>query len=176
MRWDVVTAVREKLALAEAIVPISARQGWSVSTLRSASAVVCNDQEAWRRHFPRGAADVIWFISEVSDASMATAFEGRLASRIADVIWERLQQNTELKPFVFRVMLFDMLRPFQAVARMQRTAQVMRRCLAPGAKTPNTTPLNWTYTFIVFVWLCDRTRGDALTMRLNRWLMRVIGG
>ena len=176
MRWDVLAAAPEKLALAEALVPISSEQGWGASALRAAASAVCDDQEAWRRHFPRGASDVIWFISEVSDASMVAAFEGHPASRIADVIWERLQQNTELKPFVFRVMLFDMLRPFQAVARMQRTAQIMRRCLASGAKTSNTTLLNWTYTFIVFVWVCDRTRGDALTMRLNRWLMRVIGG
>lgn len=172
MRWDVVAADAEKLALAQALVPLSTKRGWNVATLRSAAA----NSEAWRHHFPRGAIDAIWFISEVSDASMSVAFEGRPASRVADVISERLEQNGNLKPFVFRVMLFDMLHPFQAVARMQRTAQIMRRCLVPSARKPGTTLLNWAYTFIVFVWLCDRTRGDALTMRLNQWLMRCIGG
>lgn len=176
MRWEVLTADAEKRALAQALVAISAKRGWGVAVLRSAAASTCADAEAWRRHFPRGSVDAIWFISEVSDASMALAFDGRPASCVANVIGERLEQNSDLKPFVFRVMVFDMLHPFQAVARMQRTAQVMRRCLAPAAKAPGTTPLNWTYTFIVFVWLCDGTRDDALTMRLNRWLMRCIGG
>ncbi|MCX7358736.1 MAG: hypothetical protein NT015_11450 [Alphaproteobacteria bacterium] len=176
MRWDVLATDSEKLALAQALVPISAKRGWGATTLGSAAESAFGDAEAWRRCFPRGAIDAIWFISEASDESMAAAFESRPASRVADVISERLQQNSELKPFVFRVMVFDVLHPFQAIARMQRTAQVMRHCLAPGAKVPGTTLLNWTYTFIVFVWLCDRTRGDALTMRLNQWLMRCIGG
>lgn len=176
MRWDVLAADSEKLALARALVPLSAERGWGASTLRSAADAACGDAAAWRRHFPRGARNAIWFISELSDASMAAAFEGRSASRVADVIWERLQQNSDLKPFVFRVMLFDMLHPFQAVARMQRTALAMRRCLAPGARAPGTTLLNWTYTFVVFVWLCDRTPGNALTMRVNQCLMRWIGG
>lgn len=176
MRWDVLDADAEKIALARALVPISTRRGWGAATLRAAASAVCNDAEAWRRHFRRGARDAIWFISELSDASMAAAFENSPALRIAYVIWERLEQNSDLKPFVLRVMLFDMLHPFQAVARMQRTARVMRNCLAPSANAPATTLLNWTYTFIVFVWLCDRTHGDALTLRLNQWLMRQIGG
>ncbi|MEQ1489660.1 MAG: hypothetical protein ABL932_03830 [Terricaulis sp.] len=176
MRWDELTADPAKLTLAQALVPLSARRGWNTDTLRLAANSACGAAEAWRLHFPRGARDAIWFISEISDASMAAVFEISPASNIAEVIGERLQQNSELKPFVFRVMSFDMLHPFQAITRMQRTAHVMRHCLAPDAKAPGTTLLNWTYTFVVFVWLCDRTRGGALTMRLNRFLMRCIGG
>jgi|CXWL01.1.fsa_nt_gi hypothetical protein len=176
MQWDVLAADAEKVALAQALVPVSAKRGWGASTLRLAAAPIFDDSEAWRRHFPRGARDAIWFISEVSDSSMRAAFECHPAADIADVIRERLEQNSDLKAFVFRVMLFDVTHPFQAVARMQRTALAMRQCLAAGAKTPGATVLNWTYTCIVFVWLCDRTRGDALTMHLNQWLMRRIGG
>lgn len=176
MRWDVLAADAEKVALARALAAISAHHGWGAETLHSAAKAACGDTEAWRRRFPGGSRDAIWFISELSDASMAAAFENAPARRVADVIWERLSQSSDLKPFVFRVMLFDMLHPLQAVARMQRTAHVMRSCLAPSAKAPATTLLNWTYTFIVFVWLCDRTRSDALTLRLNQWLMRLIGG
>lgn len=176
MRWDVLAADPEKLALAQALVPVTAKRGWSAATLNSAGVTAGYNADALRRHFPRGARDAIWFISEVSDASMAAVFESAPASSVADVISDRLKQNSDLKPFVFRVMLFDMLHPFQAVERMQRTAHVMRQCLAPEARAPGTTLLNWTYTFVVFVWLCDRTRDDALTMRLNRWLMRAIGG
>lgn len=176
MRWDVLAADAEKVALAQALVSESAKRGWGASTLRLAAAATCGDSAAWCRHFPQGARDAIWFISAVSDASMRASFEGRPASRVAEVIWERLEQNSDLKPFVFRVMLFDMLHPVQAVTRMQRTARLMRQCLGTGAKAPGTTLLNWTYTFIVFVWLSDRTRGDTLTMRLNQWLMGLIGG
>lgn len=175
MRWDVFTADPAKLALAQALTQIAAQRGWGLTALREAAALACGDAEAWRLHFPRGARDAIWFISEVSDASMVASFAEKPAPNVAQVIRERLRQNSDLKRFVFRVMLFDILHPLQAIARMQRTARVMRHC-GSGARMPNTTLLNWTYTFIVFVWLADRSREDTLTMALNRRLMSLIGG
>jgi hypothetical protein len=176
MRWDVTITDPVKLALAQTLTTTTARRGWNTAALREAASVVCGNAEAWRHHFPRGARDVIWFISEVSDASMAVAFENSPAPVMAQVIRERLQQNSDLKRFVFRVMLFDILHPFQAIARMQRTAHRMRGCLAPAAKMPSATLLNWTYTLIVFAWLSDRTHENALTMWLNRRLISLIGG
>ena len=177
VRWDVLEhAHPEKVAIARALVPITARRGWTRASLREAARLVCGDAEAWRRHFPRGARDAVWCISEASDASMAAAFGERRADAVAAVIQERFEQNASLKPFVFRVMLFDFLRPVQAVRRMQRTAHAMRACLRDGARAPDTTPLNWAYTLVVFFWLFDRSPQDVATFRLNRRLMRVIGG
>jgi hypothetical protein len=177
VRWDALDdSETQKLALAQALVPVTARLGWTHAALASAAQSACGDAEAWRALFPRGARDAVWFISEVSDASMRQPFEKRPAVAVADVIRERLEQNAALKPFVFRVMLFDLCRPFQAVARMQRTAHQMRSCLVDGTRAPGATALNWAYTLIVVVWLCDCTRDNRLTLRLNGWMMRAIGG
>ncbi|HYD89549.1 MAG TPA: hypothetical protein VEA80_18865 [Vitreimonas sp.] len=176
MRWDLTDAPAEKVRLAQALVERSAKAGWNRCTLQAAAVDVCADSAAWRRHFPRGSRDAIWFISEASDASMAAAFRGRAAPNLAAVIIERLQQNLSLKPFVRRVMLFDIAHPAQALARMQRTADVMLGCLRPQAKSPSASALNLAYTAIVFVWLFDRSAGDAATERTTRRLVALIGG
>jgi hypothetical protein len=58
---------------------------------------------------PRGSRNAIWFISEVSDASMAFPFVDSPAPSILPVIITRLDQNDHLKPFVCKVMLFDVI-------------------------------------------------------------------
>jgi hypothetical protein len=178
MRWDVVSAPDEKVALARELVRVTPQLGWKRRALREASLVVSGDAGRWRHCFPKGARDAIWFISEVSDASMASAFDETPAHSMANVIAERLLQNADLKPFVRKVMLFDLGHPIQAVARMQRTAHVMVRCLSPERRRTSWAAcllaLNLAYTAIVFVWLSDDTLGSARTRRLTNGLMRML--
>ena len=96
---------------------------------------------------------------------------------MSEVILERLSQNTALKPFVRRVMLFDLLHPVQALARMQRTSRVMLACLGPHsghAEAARVTLLNLAYTAIVFAWLFDREGEGGLTRDLTTRLMAAL--
>jgi hypothetical protein len=175
VRWDVVAVDPEKAALAQRLVDVSAQNGWNVRSLREASLSVMNDAEGWRRHFPKGSRDAIWFVSEVSDASMKAAFERVPAGGMTEVITERLAQNSELKRFVRRVMLFDLAHPIQALKRMQRTARVMVECLAPERRVSGcarVSALNVAYTLVVFVWLFDGGVSQSATGVVTRTLMR----
>lgn len=177
MRWDVLPASSEApLQLARALVDITPRRGWGARAMQEASEAACADRHAWRIWFPRAARDAIWFISDVSDASMASAFKASPAPDLRAVIVERLAQNSDLKPFVRRVMLFDLLHPVQAVARMDRTARVMLACLAPHGRRPPASLLNFAYTLVVFIWLFDGSAGDARSYQAAGGLMRLIGG
>lgn len=145
-------------------------------TLALAAAEVFGDRADWKRVFDDPTV-ALWFVSDVSDASMRAAFTRVPARGMAEVIDLRLDQNVSLKPFVRRVMAFDMLHPFQALARMQRTAGVMFACLPPGQDGPGffrLALLNLAYTGVVFIWLADRSAGDrrtkALTLKVMRWL------
>lgn len=177
MRWDVLDAPPERIALARELVRICSARTWGRTVLRAGAESALRDGEAWRRHFPGGARDAIWFISEVSDASMEAAFAKTPAGAMAEVILERLSQNTALKPFVRRVMLFDLMHPIQALARMQRTARAMLRCVAakPGSvRAAPVTALNLAYTVIVFGWLFDPEGEGRLTRRLTAGLMGAV--
>jgi hypothetical protein len=140
MRWDVLDAPPEKIALARELVRVCSSAQWGHAALRAGWEVAFHDPQRWRLVFPTGSRDAIWFISEVSDASMRAAFENAPARSMSEVILERLSQNTTLKPFVRRVMLFDLLHPFQALARMQRTSRAMFACLMPDARNGKLRP------------------------------------
>lgn len=175
MRWDVVPADARKMELSRALVDTSARRGWHAGCLEEASLSAIGDANGWRRFFPKGSRDAIWFISEVSDASMKAAFDAVPAADMTEVIMERFAQNDDLKPFVRRVMFFDLAHPFQALARMQRTARVMVDCLAPARRdvgNANIWALNAAYTLTVFVWLFDKSVDQAPTRNVAAALMR----
>jgi hypothetical protein len=178
MRWDALAADADRVGLARALVEATAQRGWSKRALRQASQNVAGEPEFWRSVFPSGSRDAIWFISEVSDASMKAAFDTVPAEGMSDVIAERLAQNADLKPFVRHVMFFDLLHPVQALARMQRTARVMIQCVEPERQHVSgaaITALNLGYTFIVFVWLLDSSRTQAMTRRTTVGVMRLLG-
>jgi hypothetical protein len=97
---------------------------------------------------------------------------------MSTVIITRLEQNAHLKPFVRKVMLFDVFHPAQAFSRMQRTSRAMFTCLGAGARPPSLrliTGLNIIYTGIIFLWLFDQTEDNARTKRIARRLMPLIG-
>ena len=178
MRWDALAANADRVRLARALVEVTAQCGWSKRALRQASQNVAGEPEFWRRVFPSGSRDAIWFISEVSDASMRAAFDTVPAEGMSDVIAERFAQNADLKPFVRRVMFYDLLHPVQALARMQRTARVMIQYVEPErqrAMGAAVTALNLGYTFIVFVWLRDSSQTQAMTGRATLRVMRLLG-
>jgi ubiquinone biosynthesis protein COQ9 len=177
MDWNAIADTAERQKLAQTLVALTPEFGWRQSTLERASAEVLSTRNGWRTIFPRGARDAIWHISLVSDASMKRKFEDKRVAAMSEVIDERLKQNVDLKPFVRQVMLFDIVHPVQALARMQRTSKVMYACLS-GEQAPNwfaLTCLNLAYTAVVFVWLFDRTPDDMRTKTASRRLMRVCG-
>lgn len=177
MRWDILEAPPEKIALARELVRICSERGWGRAALRAGAEVSLRDPERWRALFPAGPQDAIWFISEISDASMKAAFELAPAGSMSEVILERLSQNTALKPFVRRVMLFDLLHPVQALARMQRTSRLMLACLRPHpghAEAARAALLNLAYTAIAFAWLFDREGEGGLTRDLTTRLMATL--
>jgi hypothetical protein len=176
--WERTASDPDKVALARALIERVPSWGWGEAALAVASKAAFDDVAKWRQIFPRGARDAIWFISEVSDASMAFPFVESPAPSIFTVIITRLEQNDLLKPFVRKVMLFDVIHPVQACSRMQRTSRAMIACLGAGAPPPSlraVTGLNVIYTGIVFLWLHDRTEGNARTKRVARRLIRLIG-
>ncbi len=174
MRWDVLSADRERIRLAQALVPLSAVHGWNGRVMTQAAHELSGDGEAWRRLFPAGPRDALWFISEMSDESMRAAFAREPAASMAAVIDERLAQNRALKPFVRKVMAYDMRHPLQAVRRMQRTARVMAQCIVRPIGPARLSLLNHFYTAIVCFWLFDRSPLDRRTTALTRRLMRVL--
>ena len=123
--WDRIASDPDKVALARALIERVPLWGWGEAVLSAASKAAFDDLTKWRQISPRGARDAIWFISEVSDASMKLPFLSALAPSMSTVIITRLNQNRHLKPFVRKVMRFDVLHPFQALSRMQRTSRVM---------------------------------------------------
>ncbi len=174
MDWRAIESPPDHVALAQALVGVTARWGWNRRALDEASQTVFSDPRRWRTVFPRGAKDAIWFISRISDASMKAAFDAESALDMTDVILTRFAQNSDLKAFVRRVMLFDVVHPVQALLRMQRTARVMMACVAGGGKTDgwSLTRLNLVYTVIVFIWLFDDTPGDRRTTGVTRWAVK----
>ncbi len=103
---------------------------------------------------------------------MAQTFVGTKAKDLAQVISIRFQQNTELKKFVRRVMMYDFCHPIQAIARMQRTARIMYACTGT-IRVPNRAQvlgLNLFYTLLVMVWLVD----TKMTERLNDFLVGIL--
>ncbi len=178
MDWNAIEDDPERRRLAIALADLTPGLGWGRGTLALASRQAFSDADAWKRIFPRGARDAIWHISRISDASMVQALAAAPAASLCAVIGERLDQNAHMKSFVRRVMLFDMLHPFQALARMQRTARAMMACLPPQARQTSAFALmllNLAYTGIVFVWLFDRTSGNARTRTVTKRAMGVIG-
>jgi hypothetical protein len=176
--WDQIESDPDKAALAIALIERVPLLGWRDAALSAASEAAFSDATTWRQIFPRGPLDAIWYISEVSDASMRMSFSSSPAPSMSMVIITRLDQNDHMKPFVRKVMQFDIFHPVQAFSRMQRTSRVMLTCLGTCTPTPplrTITVLNVMYTAIVFVWLFDRTAGNALTKRITREIMRLIG-
>ncbi len=178
MLWDRIARDPDKVALARALIERVPLWGWGEAALSAASEAAFDDVAKWQQIFPRGSRDAIWFISEVSDASMKLPFLSAPAPSMSTVIITRLNQNRHLKPFVRKVMLFDILHPFQALSRMQRTSRVMFACVGrvhPAAPLCLVAGLNVLYTAVVFVWLFDRTDDDELTKRTARLLVRLVG-
>jgi hypothetical protein len=176
MNWDALPSDPCQLRLAKCFVDAVPDCDVSRVALERASRNAFGDSARWEEFFPAGPTEMVWFVSEVSDASMQAAYSAKPAQRIADVITERLAQNAELKPFVRRVMQYDALHPFQALTRMQRTAKVMYACRA-GAERPgliSSALLNVCYTALVFFWLYDRSPGDVRTKAATDALMRIL--
>jgi hypothetical protein len=176
--WDRIAGDPDKRALALALIERVPLLGWRDTALSAASEAAFSDATKWQQIFCRGSRDAIWYISEVSDASMKLPFLDSPAPNMSTVIITRLDQNRHLKPFVRQVMLFDVLHPVQAFSRMQRTSRMMFTCLAHDHRRPSLcsiAALNVLYTAIVFVWLFDRTEGNAFTQRMVRQLTRLIG-
>jgi len=178
MDWTALPLDATELHLMRVFVDRVPQDGVGPRALAQASRAALDDPQAWRRHFPGGPTGILWRISEVSDASMLAPFESNPARDMAEVITTRFAQNQHLKPFVRRVMHYDMRHPVQALARMQRTAKVMFACRAvqptPGVFAHIT--LNLVYTALVVRWLLDRSDADAATRsatvaatRLFRW-------
>jgi hypothetical protein len=164
--WTAGPAAPDRIRLGQVFVCNAPTLGLSRANLTKSSEEAFGDGKRWMVLFPRGLTEVIWLISEVSDASMCAAFSFGPAPDIASVIQIRFDQNAALKPFVRRVMEYDIMHPVQALARMQRTARAMYGCLSEARTKPGAgglTILNLVYTGLVFLWLLDRTAGDRLT-------------
>lgn len=174
MDWNSFPAAPKKRDLGRELVRLTSRKIWSRNVLDAASASILGNKDGWRDYFPRGTTDAIWFISEVSDASMFRSFAATPAANMRIVILERLRQNAHLKAFVRRVMIYDVLHPVQALKRMQRTARVMIDCLGKIQQQASATVLllNLSYTLVVFVWLLDRE--DRLVEPMTAALMRAL--
>jgi hypothetical protein len=168
----------DRRALVQAIIERVPALGWRTAMLEAASQAALADPARWRSHFPRGPVDAIWCVSTLSDASMHLPFAAEPSPSMSAVIAERFDQNAALKPFVRRVMQFDVGHPFQALARMQRTARVMFASLADARPNPSwfaLAVLNVTYTSAVFAWLNDRSPDSAKAKAFTRRAMRLIG-
>lgn len=174
MNWEAVPADPRRIAFGKAAVRIAARVGWNESALAAASQESLGTPDAWQGLFPSGRTEALWFVSDISDASMALPFRSRPAFGLSEVIAVRLRQNALLKPFVRQVMKYDFLHGWQAFARMQRTAEVMLKCVPGAAGTIwlRRATLNLVYTYIVFRWLNDHSPGDERTIALTGRLMR----
>lgn len=176
MDWSRLEAPPEQQAFGRAFVAAVPVRGVSRAAADAAAGRAGRD-EAWWRGVYGDLTGVVWFVSDASDASMAATFRDAPANSMAAVIRTRFEQNATLKPFVRKVMLYDLAHPAQALARMQRTAGVMYGCLpdhsAPGWFRLGV--LNLVYTLIVFVWLFDGSDQDQRTHRLTRTAMRWLG-
>ncbi|WP_312316170.1 hypothetical protein [Stenotrophomonas sp.] len=175
MDWSAVHLDETELRLMRTFVDLAPQAGVGTRALAQASRVALGDSDGWQRCVPGGPTGILWRISEVSDASMLAPFQTNPARDMAEVITTRFAQNQHLKPFVRRVMHYDMLHPVQALARMQRTAKVMFACCArqPAPGVVAHMALNLVYTALVFLWLFDRSAGDATTraatVTTGRW-------
>ena len=131
MLWDQIETDPDKRALALALIERVPHSGWRERALSAASEAVFHDPGRWRRLFPDGSRAAIWFISEVSDASMKVPFLATPAPSLCAVVCRTTsrQNGCYLKPFVRTVMLFDLFHPMQAVRRMRRTARAILECL-----------------------------------------------
>jgi hypothetical protein len=178
MLLDALEPDPRRKALAVALIARVPATGWRRATLDAASKQALGAADGWRAYFPRGTVDAIWYVSTISDASMKLPFLAAPAASMSQVILTRLDQNAGLKPFVRRVMLFDFIHPFQAFARMHRTARVMFECLPARERGPSflaLSALNVTYTAVVFFWLFDGGADGARTAALAQRAMRLIG-
>jgi hypothetical protein len=178
MLWDEIEKDIEKRRLGIELIGSVAHLGWGVDALEQSSLVALASRDRWKSYFPAGSRDAIWYISEISDASMALPFASAQKPLMSDVIAVRFAQNRSLKPFVRKVMLYDVAHPVQALRRMQRTALVMISCVCKHFQPHSmwtSTLLNVIYTFLVFVWLLDRSEEDRFTYGLTKFLMRAIG-
>lgn len=174
MDWTAVEAPPEKVALMQVAIELIPTQGVSVRALSAASHQLFGDDGQWLQIFPGGLTEALWFVSDVSDGSMAHAFANAPAKAMPEVVAVRFAQNAALKPFVRRVMIYDFFHPFQALARMQRTAKVMFDCLR-RRRSPSflhLAALNLLYTFTVMIWLADRSPDNRLADRCARILLR----
>jgi len=177
MDWSVVDGASDRVRLAQAFVRIVPSAGVNRQTMRLAAKEALGSADGWKKVFD-GPTEVLWFVSEVSDASMCAAFVGTPAREMTEVVNVRLDQNGSLKPFVNQVMLYDVLHPIQALARMHRTARAMYDCLgqgSPSAGQPRLTLLNLAYTGLVFRWLIDRSERDRHTKSTTRAVFRLLG-
>ncbi|WP_126423869.1 hypothetical protein [Asticcacaulis excentricus] len=176
MDWFALVMPADRRALAKQLLVTIEEVGANRKALCLASIETFGHSSYWKKIFPSGVTEVLWFISEVSDASMASAFSMVPANDMKAVIDTRFEQNRDLKRFVWQVMIYDLRHPIQALKRMQRTAGVMMDCLGarPAPRFFHLASLNLVYTMIVFVWLTDRTpenrRTKAVTQVAMRWL------
>lgn len=174
MNWEQVERNHVRRAVGKRLVETITRFGLNQRALTITKDDSTKEELAFCS-FLANPTSAVWYISEISDASMAKDSVGSTSS-MAEVIWIRLHQNEHLKPFVRRIMAFDILHPIQALRRMHRTARIMYACVGtPNASTFRAIVLNITYTIIVFRWLFDKSDGSNKTRNLTLTLMRLIG-
>jgi hypothetical protein len=176
MDWTALTADEHQVRLARSVVGVVPLCGVNRAALAKAAQAAFGDPWKWTEIFPGGPTATIWFVSDISDASMRAAYRLAPAERMADVITERFAQNAGLKPFVKQVMRYDVCHPVQALARMQRTARAMYACKAfPGRPgIVRLAALNVIYTALVFYWLADRSPDNGRTKAATEAAMRVL--
>jgi hypothetical protein len=90
----------------------------------------------------------------------------------------RLEQNEDLKAFVFKILLVDFCHPIKALLRTQRTSRKMLECIGRDeAAMPFWLQSSITvlYTLVVLVWLMDGSTDNRLSKGLARVTASLVG-
>jgi len=178
-RWSKVEPDSKKRAFALALLDLVPSRGWGEASLSQASVLAYGDPTVWKSVFPGGTQEAIWHISELADLEMRAAFDFGVQRppALSAVILTRLHQNADLKKFVFRLLLVDILHPVRALTRTQRTSRHMLHCIGRG-----TTSTIWLqsaitvlYTFVVLTWLAEESTAPSASKRVAVFASRLVG-
>jgi hypothetical protein len=86
MLWDEVESDSGRRRFGIALTVLVPRLGWGLDAIEQSSLAAWRSRDAWKKFFPAGCRDAIWYISGISDASMAHAFKPASAARMSEVI------------------------------------------------------------------------------------------
>lgn len=177
-RWSTVEQDNRKRAFALALVEMVSNRGWAEASLSRASAHAYGDPTLWKSVFPGGAQEAIWYISDLADLEMRTAFLDRNHPfpTLSAVILTRLHQNADLKKFVFRLLLVDILHPVRALTRTQRTSRHMLVCMGQATSTFwMRSAITVLYTLVVLTWLVEAASVPSASRRVAHLVSRLVG-